>query len=499
MLPVARLLFPAIRWDPRTGFAGEAEAIHAALRRGVGGFTIFGGPADAVAELTEGLRARSDHPLLIASDLERGAGQQFAGTTALPPLAALGSLDDLDATRRAAALTAREAMALGINWIHAPVADVDLEPRNPIIGSRAFGTRPESVARHVAAWIRGCHEEGALCCAKHFPGHGRTVDDSHTLLPRVAASRPELDEADLKPFHAAVRAGVDSIMTAHVAFSALDPSGTAATLSHEIIGGLLRRELGFSGLIVTDALIMQGLIEAGADEPSAAVAAVAAGCDALLYPSDLDAVTRALEAGIGRSLSEPRAADAIERVSAVSARSPACRDGEWGRAEDRAWATSIGERAIVTARGEPRATLASHVSLDVLTIDDDVGGPFAAPPRDAFPRALRAAGFDVREVEGADVASDTARRQPEIAAGEANRTLVVALYADIRAWKGRPGLTEDAQARLAEIVARRPPALILLFGHPRLAADMPGETVVAAWGGEPIMQESAARWLAATT
>lgn len=493
MLPVARILFPAIRWDPRTGFAGEADAIHSALQRGVGGFTIFGGPADAVAELTTGLRQRSEHPLLIASDLERGAGQQFAGTTALPPLAALGSLDDLDTTRRAGALTAREALALGINWVHAPVADVDLEPRNPIIGSRAFGTRPDSVARHVAAWIRGCHDGGAPCCAKHFPGHGRTVDDSHATLPRVAATRGELEEADLKPFHAAVQAGVDSMMTAHVAFSALDTSGTAATLSREIIGGLLRRELGFGGLIVTDALIMQGLLDAGSDEPRAAVAAVAAGCDALLYPRDVDGVTRALEAAVGDSLSEARAADAIERVSAVAARAPACHDGEWGRAEDREWAIDVGVRAIVLARGEPPARLARNRAVDLLTIDDDVGGPFAPPARDTFPRALRAAGFGVREVESADIAADPTH---EGVADEAtNRTPVVALYADIRAWKGMPGLTEDAAARLADIVARRPSALILLFGHPRLAGDLPGDTVIAAWGGEAIMQEAAARWL----
>lgn len=473
------MLFPAIRWDSRTGFANEAESIRAALGHGVGGFSIFGGPADAVAELTAGLRARSEHPLLIASDLERGAGQQFSGATPLPPLAAIGSLDDLETTRRAGALTAREALALGVNWVYAPVADVDSEPRNPIIGSRAFGTRPEVVARQVAAWIRGCHDEGAICCAKHFPGHGRTVDDSHAVLPRVTATRAELEETDLKPFHAAVQAGVDSVMTAHVAFPALDPSGTAATLSHDVIGQLLRRELGFSGLIVTDALIMQGVIEAGSDEAQAAVAAVEAGCDALLYPRDLEAVIHALEAAVGHALSEVRAADAIERVSAVSARSLASRDGEWGRVEDRVWAASVGARALVLVRGQPRLSQSGDAYVDLLTIDDDLGGPFASPPRDAFPGALRDAGFLVRDVELA----------------EASQQLIIALYCDIRAWKGTPGLSEDAAERMEQAVARHPSALVVLFGHPRLAGDVPGETVLAAWGGEAIMQEAAARWL----
>jgi beta-glucosidase-like glycosyl hydrolase len=474
-MQIGRLLFPAIRWDPHTGFTQQSDAIDAALERGVGGFSIFGGEAEAVAELTASLRARSSHPILIASDLERGAGQQFRGATPLPPLAAIGSLDDIDTTRRAASLTAREALALGVNWIYAPVADVDLEPRNPIIGSRAFGTSPDMVARHVTAWIRGCHDEGAICCAKHFPGHGRTIDDSHATLPRVDVSRDELDEADLKPFFAATRAGVDSVMTAHVSFPALDQSGTAATLSQPIVGTLLRRELGFSGLVVTDALIMEGVLEAGAGEAGAAVAAVAAGCDALLYPRDLEGVAKALEGAIGRTLSEIRVADAIERVNAIAARTPTQRDTAYGTEADREWAIEVGARSIVPIRGEPQLPR----SFDLLTVDDDLGGPFPAPARDRFVRALGDAGFDVHEVDRVN----------------GRRGLVVALYCDIRAWKGRPGLSESARSRIEDVVADRPNALIVFFGHPRLASDVPGETVLAAWGGEGIMQEAAARWL----
>lgn len=475
-MQVARLLFPAIRWDPETGFGQEAESIAAALRLGVGGFSIFGGQAAAVAALTRGLRARSGHPLLIASDLERGAGQQFEGATPLPPLAALGSLDDLDTTRRAAALTAREALALGVNWIYAPVADVDLEPDNPIVGSRAFGSNPEKVARQVVAWISGCHDEGAICCAKHFPGHGRTIDDSHAMLPRVEASRAVLDETDLKPFRAAVSAGVDTIMTAHVAFPALDPTGAAATLSAPVVGMLLRRELGFSGLIVTDALIMEGVLADGATEADAAVAALAAGCDALLYPRDLEAVVAALEAAVGSTLPEGRVADAVERVTAVAARTPASGSGGYGLPGDHAWAVGVGARSLVLVRGPrgcPRA-------FDLLTIDDDVGGPYPPPSRDAFPRALRAGGLEVREVG---------------AAGDGAGALVIALYSDIRAWKGRPGLSDAAVARVKDAVAARPNAHIVLFGHPRLAEPLPGDSLLAAWGGEAVMQEAAARWL----
>src|SRR6185295_8272390 len=143
--------------------------------------------------------------------------------------AAIGWLRDEAVTERVGELTAREARALGVNWIYAPVADVDLEPENPIIGVRAFGTEPAAVAAQVAAWVRGCRRGGALSCAKHFPGHGRTVGDSHIERPTVSASR-EMLEADLEPFRAAVEAGVDSMMTAHVAYPALDAEGAVATL-----------------------------------------------------------------------------------------------------------------------------------------------------------------------------------------------------------------------------------------------------------------------------
>src|SRR5690606_19090652 len=251
--------------------------------------------------------------LLIGADLERGAGQQFRGATPLPPATALAELDDLEVTRRAGELTAQEARALGVNWVYAPVADLDLEPRNPIVGTRSFGSDPARAAAHVTAWIEGCHAGGALSCAKHFPGHGRTVADSHAQLPVVMTGRQGL-EKDLAPFRAAVRAGVDSVMTAHVAFPALDASGTPATLSEPIVQGLLRGELGFDGAVATDALIMEGVLEGGGGAESAAVRAVAAGCDALLYPEDPAAVASALDAALGGRLPRARVEAAASRI-----------------------------------------------------------------------------------------------------------------------------------------------------------------------------------------
>jgi beta-glucosidase-like glycosyl hydrolase len=476
----AKLLFPAIRWNRAAGSYDEFRpSIERGLELGVGGFIIFGGPASAVAELTAELRERSPHPLLVGADLERGAGQQFGGATSLPPPAALAELGDLATVARAGEVTAREALAMGVNWVYAPVADLDAEPENPIVGSRAFGADPDDVSRHVVAWIEGCRQAGALSCAKHFPGHGRTTADSHLELPTVTADLAILED-DLEPFRAAIEAGVDSIMSAHVAYPALDPAGAPATLSRPILSGLLRDRLGFRGIVVTDALIMEGVLEWGRDEGETAVRAVAAGCDALLYPRDLDAVASALERAVGTEVDRGRVAGALDRIELAAGRAAAQPVGagaagaRWGRAEDQEWALSLARRCMRPLRGRPRGAPA----VDLLTLDDDVGGPFPPGPRDAFPAGLRQRGVDVREVD--------------TATGE--RPLIVALYADIKGFKGRPGLSRSARERLEQTAAET----VVLFGHPRLADSVPAADLLGAWGGEPLMQAAAATWLAET-
>src|SRR3989440_1309540 len=283
VIPRARLVCPSLRWR-HGSFRSERAKIEAALSAGVGGFILFGGTRAAVTSLTHALRDVAHRPLLLGSDLERGAGQQVLGLTELPPPAALGYINDLDATYAAASITATEARAVGLNWVFAPVCDLDIEPRNPIVQTRSFGDQPERVAAHAAAWIRGCQEHGALACAKHYPGHGRTTSDSHEGLPVVQTAAPVLQQADVAPFVAGVQAAVGSIMPAHVAFPGWDPSGAAATFSHPILD-YLRTTIGFNGLVVTDAFIMAGAT-AAAPEGTAAAAAVTAGCDMLLYPTD---------------------------------------------------------------------------------------------------------------------------------------------------------------------------------------------------------------------
>src|SRR6476661_2282439 len=209
-LPTARLVMPALRARPGSGFAHEAGAIAEALDLGVGGFIIFGGTVESVRRLTADLLRRAGRPLLIASDLERGAGQQVVGLTQFPPPLALASLGDASVVRWAGAVTAQEARAVGINWVFAPVSDLDVLPDNPIVQTRAFGDDPNRVASLVRTWIEGCQEAGALACAKHFPGHGRTSVDSHIALPIVPDPVATLRDSDLLPFAIAVESGVAS-------------------------------------------------------------------------------------------------------------------------------------------------------------------------------------------------------------------------------------------------------------------------------------------------
>src|SRR5262249_40993593 len=185
-VPFADLVLPAIRWDETHGFEPARADIERALKTGVGGFIIFGGERGAVRSLARDLQAGADRGLLIASDLQPGAGQQVRRLASPPPPMAPARLGET-AVREAAQLTAREARDVGINWVLAPVCDLDIEPRNPIVGTRAFGADGFDVARLAGAWVDACQAEGALACAKHYPGHGRTTTDSHAELPVVSA------------------------------------------------------------------------------------------------------------------------------------------------------------------------------------------------------------------------------------------------------------------------------------------------------------------------
>ncbi|MGC9524340.1 MAG: glycoside hydrolase family 3 protein [Limnospira sp.] len=272
---------------------------------GVGGVIFVDGSAAELAARTRLLQSWAKIPLLLAADIEEGVGQRFAGATEFPPPMALGAIAGRDpemAERYAeqmGAVTAREALAIGLNWILAPVVDVNNNPDNPVINVRAFGETPETVGRLAAAFIRGSHQYPVLTSAKHFPGHGDTAVDSHIELPTIPHCPERLAAVELPPFQEAIAAGVDSVMGAHLLIPAWDET-LPATLSREILTQKLRQELGFEGLIVTDALVM-GAIANRYSLAEASVLAVEAGADILLMPEDpevtIKAVCEAVEAG----------------------------------------------------------------------------------------------------------------------------------------------------------------------------------------------------------
>ncbi|HET7296507.1 MAG TPA: glycoside hydrolase family 3 N-terminal domain-containing protein [Gemmatimonadales bacterium] len=468
---LARLVFPSLRWQ-RGSFAHERAKIDAALQAGVGGFIVFGGTREAVESLTRDLRAQAGRPLLVGADLERGPAQQVQGLTELPPPAALGWLDDLEATRTCGLITGVEARAVGINWAFAPVCDLDLEPRNPIVQTRSFGTDPVRVGEQAAVWIRALQEHGVQGCAKHYPGHGRTTQDSHATLPRVPAARAELQQVDGMPFEYAIRAGVGSVMSAFVAYPDWDPSDRAASFSPVILG-YLRDALHFTGLVVTDALIMAGA-SAAQPVPAATVRAVAAGCDALLYPSDFAGVVAALDRAVGGDIEVARADEALARYeAAVAAWGDLPDQGDPDVAGHASVADGLADRAAHLVRGDDPAI---RTPLTVSIVDDDVGGPYSVGPRDVFHETLRESGIGLAQQT------------------TGNRHRIVLVYAEPRSWKGRADLGARSRAALRRLAPGA--QLVILFGHPRLAAQIPGAApILLCWHGQPLMQRAAARRL----
>jgi beta-glucosidase len=473
--PLARLVLPALRWHRRTGFAHEHAKIERTLALGVGGYILFGGTAAGARGVISDIRKAAPHALLFGADFERGAAQQFDGLTHLPPPAALGFLGKTDLTARCGEITAREARSVGINWVYAPDADLDIEPDNPIIQTRSFGDDPVAVSAQVTAWINAAEAAGVVSTAKHYPGHGRTRTDSHETLPVVNVPLAELEATDLQPFAAAVAAGTRSVMTAHVAYPQWDPSGLPASLSAPILR-YLRRQLDFDGVIVTDALIMEGVLR-GRGAGGAAVAALAAGNDVLLYPEDPVAVVQALDEAVGSTLDHSRLDDALARVARLAERASAAAATPPDLAEDASFADALADMSLHTLRGE---ALSLAAPLNITIVDDDVGGPYHVGPRDLLARRLAELGVAVRHGS---------------AGGGARGSRVVLIYAEPLSWKGRAWLGERALRALR----RETPgaALIILFGHPRLAAQIPGTApVLCAWHGQPLMQYAAARWVA---
>ncbi len=380
------------------------------LNRGVGGVILLGGSAAELRLRTRQLAAWASEPLLLCADVEEGVGQRFEGASWLVPPLALARIhaEDpalaLDLARRYGACTGREARQLGLNWVLAPVCDVNNNPANPVINVRAWGEDPATAGALAAAFCRGAQAEKVLTCAKHFPGHGDTTSDSHLELPLLPQSRARLETVELPPFQDAIAAEVAAVMTAHLLLPALDAEHPA-TLSRAVLTGLLREELGFEGLIVTDALVMEAI--AGRYGPSeAAVLALEAGADLVLMPGDAEGAIDAIVAAVhnGR-LSLDRLQTSLGRRRLALGRCPAGDDPDdaapLGRlsngpsAPDQALALELVQRSL---EHQGQGPVRGGPGVNLIRLDNSLGCPFlpAGAPALALPAAagLRACLID---------------------------------------------------------------------------------------------------------
>jgi len=485
---VARLacsvLMPGFSGTKVPGWLAEAA------RMGLGGVCLFAGNVgDDVSTLTGELHDIRPE-LLVASDEEGGEVTRIeaAAGSSWPAHAALGRLDDVDTTRRIARAIGRQSRAAGIDLVLAPDVDVTSNPDNPVIGLRSFGTDPALVGRHAVAFVEGLHQAGVAGCAKHFPGHGDTRTDSHLGLPVIDADTETLRRRDLPPFAAAVAAGVDAVMTAHVVVAALDSA--PATLSPTVLR-VLRDELGFGGVIISDALDMKA-ISAGVGRGPGAVLALAAGVDLVCignpnHPTTYDDEAAFLEVhdaiveavGAGR-LSTARLEEAARRVTTLAGRLAQARHSDQtgpghavpddgaegpGPAQELArWVAGL----VLEDQGSPR------VDAGPLHVFDMRGMPnMAAGPRPSgVLAALR------RRVT--DVTVHHLVQEPEPvyalvrALGEAEGSALVVLI-------GSPHRSRGRQRLLDTVVAARPDIVVVSTGLPD-DRDRLGEHWVRTWG-----------------
>jgi beta-glucosidase len=366
------------------------------LAEGVGGAILLGGSAAELRLRTRQLQAWAGAPLLLCADVEEGVGQRFEGASWLAPPLALGRLHarDPEQARRLAhrygRCTGREARALGLNWVLAPVCDVNNNPANPVINVRAWGEDPYTAAELAESFCAGTQAEGVLGCAKHFPGHGDTASDSHLELPLLPHDRQRLEAIELPPFRRLIGAGVASVMTAH------------------LLEGLLRRTLGFGGLIVTDALVMEAIAARwGAGE--AAVLALAAGADLVLMPADADAALDAIVAAVGEGrlsterleASLERRQRALEQVQGAGLDAdPAAPLGALSNgplAEDRNLARTLLEVSL--ERQGPAQPAHRNNGVNLIRVDSVLGCPFLPPGAPAL-ELPAAAGLEARLLDG---------------------------------------------------------------------------------------------------
>jgi beta-glucosidase-like glycosyl hydrolase/CubicO group peptidase (beta-lactamase class C family) len=495
---------------------GYQRLVDRVERFGIGGVIMFQSDPMAQATLLNDLQKRSALPLLVSQDMEWGAGMRVDGATTFPRPMAVGATREPAFAHAVSYVTAREARALGTHHVLAPVADVNNNPDNPIINVRSFGEEPGLVSDMVSASVHGLQKGGALATAKHFPGHGDTDLDSHADVPLLPFSRQRLQNVELAPFRAALSAGVKSVMTGHLALPEVDSTDQPATFSKKVTTQMLRDEMGFEGLVITDALNMAGVTK-NLSPGEAAVQALAAGADIILMSEDPHAaraaVMRAVENG---RLDEARIDESVERILRAKEGLGLHRNGSrtvnLGTLRRRVAARS--HRALAGAIARRSLTLLRNEG-DLLPILD-YARPHAGENdrRSPAPRMLSVALTDAPTPEEGNAFARRLRRhvpdslltshvldkraRPEdyrtaAAAADSADVILVPAFLNVRAWSGRIKLSNEHQQFLQRLIDTGKPVALIAFGNPYLArglAEQPA-AYLAAYGSSDAVQDAA--------
>lgn len=464
---------------------------------------IIKSQAYPTAVLTNQLQARSKLPLLIGADFERGSAMRLDEGTSFPTAMALAAAGNPADAYTMGKITALEARAVGIQWIYAPVSDVNNNPGNPIINTRSFGEDPQRVAEYVAAFVRGVQENGGLATAKHFPGHGDTAADSHIDLPVIRADKDRLEHLELIPFRSAISAGVGSIMTGHLSIPALEPDpNTPATLSNNVLTGLLRDELHFEGLVITDAMDMGGITTRYAPG-EAAVRAFLAGADALLMSPVPDAAFEALQAAVksGR-ISHQRLDASVRRILQAKARLELNKNKlvdlnaineKFGRAPWQKEAQDISDRGVTLLRDTANRLPLSAAKPSRALLLAFYADPEPYPGED-LERELRSR-FDSVTTLRADtrfVKADTLKLPP----ADSYDVVILGLFVRVSDRKGDVDIPAEQAAFAAQVFKIGKPVIAVGFGSPYLIENfLQAETWLAVFGISDVAQISVARAL----
>jgi beta-N-acetylhexosaminidase len=511
---VGQLIMPWVAGDYVAVGSPEFEEVRKWVQDDeVGGLVLsIGLPLSYAAKLNE-LQTRARVPLLIASDMENGPGMRLGniyalpsmlpqgGGTVFPPVMALGATRSEDLAFKLGQVLGSEARAIGVHMAFGPVLDVNSNPLNPIINTRSFGENPELVSRLSQAYIRGARSMGLMTTGKHFPGHGDTDVDSHLDLPTIRADRAQLDSIDLPPFRNAVGAGIDGIMTAHIAVVGVEgPNAGPATLSHGFMTGILRDEMRFPGVLFTDAMVMGGVARRyGATEPL--VMAVEAGADVLLMPHSVpEAIATVVDAVKSGRLSESRIDASVRRILTAKARA-GLRTGRLVdlNAVDRIVdipehtrvADEIAERSITLAEDrQGLVPLGVDSSKKILAItyadptDLVAGTTFNAELASRIP-AIQTIRVDSRTTD-AEFTELAAR-------ADSAGVIVVSAYVSPREFAGSVGAQGGFAPFVEKLALSGKPIIVISFGSPYLLNAFPSvSSYLLAWGGAPISQRAAA-------